>query len=606
MDLGVEQLWSVELGESPAGSMLAFSELLLAPAQGSEQPAQSSTLHALSLQDGSLCWQKRFECALVSGLALVRAGEGAESSPVLLALSSTDLIHGEGALLALDSQGELCWRWPDRPSVQRVSAPAVENETACFIADARTFIALDPLSGRESARAELSASAAMAAPAMVNGVAYVPCRGPHLLAVGIDGKALWRFEAGGAAETNWLDKTPVVVGELVLAVQSDGSVLALRIRDGSLAWQVDVGPSRKRLSPPVTDGRALYVGARDGLHALDPADGHELWAFPTPLRIEAAPAVAGGVLYAACYDHHLYALDASSGHELWRCPVGEQRIEAAPLVAACAGLAKICVVAASRDGTLSAIACSMAERPSFPASDRTAPILIEASPPCGPARLDLAAHQPAIPPAAPALTDPSRLADEASRLEARGELLKAAEMWGAAAATFEAEGEREQAQDCRREAARLLREPIITMDVQHEGLVLEAWSRLRFSVRNEGYGPARKLIIHARGEQFEGQVAVTRQIVTLHAGRERVDWLDIRPRQYGSSVPLRVSVDYFDQANKPHSCRQTIYLPVARSVETRSEGQSIHLNMSGGVAIIGRDVSVGGDVVGGDQHHSGT
>jgi hypothetical protein len=91
--------------------------------------------------------------------------------------------------------------------------------------------------------------------------------------------------------------------------------------------------------------------------------------------------------------------------------------------------------------------------------------------------------------------------------------------WTAAAQTFAAEGETERAATCRREVAQCLRQPIITLDVKHEGLVLDAWSRLQFIVRNEGASLARNLIIRASGDQFEGQVTATREITTLRAGR---------------------------------------------------------------------------------------
>jgi len=153
----------------------------------------------------------------------------------------------------------------------------------------------------------------------------------------------------------------------------------------------------------------------------------------------------------------------------------------------------------------------------------------------------------------------------------------AAEAWAAAAGIFDAEGEPERAAACQREVARWLQQPVITLDVQHEGLVLDAWSRLQFTVRNEGYGPARNLIIRASGDEFEGQVTSTRQIATLRAGRERTDWLDVRPLAYGDSVPLRVSVEYEDRAGEPRSLRHIIYLTVARGEATRREGETIRV-----------------------------
>jgi hypothetical protein len=159
--------------------------------------------------------------------------------------------------------------------------------------------------------------------------------------------------------------------------------------------------------------------------------------------------------------------------------------------------------------------------------------------------------------------------------------------WAAAAQTFEAEGDAQRAAACRRENARWRKQPIIALDVQHEGLVLNAWSRLQFTVRNEGYGPARNLVIRASGDEFEGQVTATRQIVTLRAGREHTDWLDVRPLEYGETVPLRVNVEYENRAGETCVCGQTIYIPVARAEADRGAGQVLHIETGGGAVFLG-------------------
>jgi hypothetical protein len=170
-----------------------------------------------------------------------------------------------------------------------------------------------------------------------------------------------------------------------------------------------------------------------------------------------------------------------------------------------------------------------------------------------------------------------------------------------AAQAFEAEGDAQRAAACWRENARWRKQPIITIDVQHEGLVLNAWSRLQFTVRNEGYGPARHLVIRASGDEFEGQVMTTRRIFTLRAGRESTDWLDVRPLEYGEAVPLRVSVEYDNQAGEVCTGGQTIYIPVARAEADRGAGQVLHIETGGGAVIMG-DVEIeGGDFVGRDM-----
>jgi outer membrane protein assembly factor BamB len=653
-------LWSAELGQIPAGPPLVAGDLLLVPTQDPGPPSQITTLHVLSLVDGDPHWQHPFERALVSGLAALQTSEVSETSEVLALVSttSTDLLHGEGMLVALDAAGRERWRWA--PGVQRVSAPALvrsddfsrseratevattnlgcgQVDTVIVTANARTLVVLDPNTGEERASFALDASASLSAPALVGGVAIVPCRGPHLLAVGLDGGTRWHFTAGGEPDS-WLDKTPVVVGEHVLTVLSTGAVLALRVADGTLAWRVDVGPAGKPLSPPATDGELLFVGARDGLHALDLADGREVWPFPTPRRITAAPVVAGGVVYAACHDHHLYALDAASGQELWRHGVG-RRIEVSPALAACGELSAPCVLVADRGGTLTAIA-----RPLSAAEHEAAGHWVEAA--CAYVGLDrlacgaelLEAHgEPlkaaelwkaageqeraavqyeaagAWPQAAGLWAALGRSLKQAEALEAHARSLEGtscsdegrAAAWAATARAFESEGEAERAAACQREVARCLRQPIIAMDVQlDKGLVLNAWSSLRFIVRNEGYGPACNLVIRASGDQFEGEVTATRQIATLRAGHKRTEWLDVRPLEHGDSVPLRVSVEYQDHAGEPRSCKHTVHIPVARTEATRREAQTINVFVfgSGAVAVGEGAVAAGAGGVAASEH----
>jgi hypothetical protein len=217
----------------------------------------------------------------------------------------------------------------------------------CVTLDARTLVVLETLHGKQQAPIDLEASASPAAPAVGDGVAYIPCRGPHLLAVALEGVSRWHFYSAVDAGA-WLDKTPLVLGDHLYAALSSGVVLAVQRGNGSLAWRADVGPAGKSLSPPATDGERLYVGARDGLYALDSADGHVLWHHRTERRIVAAPVVAEGVVYAACHDHYLYALDASKGWELWRV-AWERRIEVAPVIYADR------VLAADRDGHVAAV-----------------------------------------------------------------------------------------------------------------------------------------------------------------------------------------------------------------------------------------------------------
>ena len=601
-------------GRPPAGLPLAAGDLLLVAVQEPGSSTRPATLYALGLADGQPRWHKDFAHTLVSGLAATPDGL------ILVALSSSDLLRGEGLLLALDAAGEERYRWA--PGVQRVSAPAVAGDLACVTADGRTLVLLDPATGVERGGAGLEVSASASAPALVvgghDGVGdrdgagdragsgdrkgsplqiLVPCRGPHLLAVDLDGRLRWRFEAAGSPEA-WLDRTPLVVGERVYAVLTSGAAVALRLDDGALLWQAAVGPAGRPLSAPVSDGERLYVGARDGLYALALADGacpelaegRVVWHFPTARRVEAAPVVAWGVVYVACHDHHLYALDAASGEELWRYEVG-RRIEVAPLLAACGDPPQPCVVVADYGGAVTAVA-----RPWSAEEFEGAGQWAEAA--AAYAARGLARKR------AEMLERRARSLEEAACGDA-----ECAAAWEVAARAWEAEGEVGRMAACQQAAERCRHQPVIALDVRHEGLVLGAWSRLQFSVRNAGYGPARNLVVHAQGEQFEGQVTQTRRIVTLPAGREQSEWLDVRPLQHGDSVPLRVRVEYQDQAGEMRHCEQTIYIAVARSEAMRREGQTVNVFVSGGgAAAVGAGAvaaGAGGVAVGGDVQGAG-
>jgi outer membrane protein assembly factor BamB len=620
-------IWSAELDQPPAGPPLAVGDLLLIPTQEPSPPAYHATLHALSTADGSLRWQCPFKYALISGLQAFKTS-------VLVSTTSTDLMRGEGVLIVLDTAGQERWRWAS--GVQQISAPAVAGNRVCIVADAHTFVVLDAETGVEQVRTRLSASASLSAPALskVEGgvVAYVPCRAPHLLAIDLDGHLRWRFDAEDASDA-WMDKTPIIANGHIFSPLSIGTVLALRATDGSLAWRTPTGPAGKPLSQPVTDGLRLFVGARDGLHALDLTDGHEVWHFPTERQITAAPIVIGSSVCVGCRDHNLHALDGATGRELWRHEV-DGRIEVPPIMVPCGESLTPCVLVADRGGILVAIALPL-DAEDYEAAGRW----VEAA--------SVYAAQ-------------GQFVQGAKLLESHGESAKAAEMWktageweraakqyeaaeawqqaaemwaalgsprqaetlslyarsladqpcsdgeraaawAAAAQAFEVEGDVQRATACRREVAMWRKQPIITMDVQHDGLVLNAWSRLQFTVRNEGHGPALHLVMRASGDEFEGQVMTTRQIFTLRAGRERTDWLDVRPLEYGEAVPLRVSVEYDNLEGEVCVSSQTIYIPVARAEADRGAGQVFRIDSGGGAVILGNVDVEGGDFVGRDM-----
>ena len=105
--------------------------------------------------------------------------------------------------------------------------------------------------------------------------------------------------------------------------------------------------------------------------------------------------------------------------------------------------------------------------------------------------------------------------------------------------------------------------PVLSIEIQARDLHVDEWSAVDLTVRNEGFGPAHNIIIHAEGDQFAGRVMETQRIATLPIGRTQTDRLDVKPREIGR-VPLRLRFEYADRRGTLHSLKHTLYVDVAR------------------------------------------
>lgn len=107
-------------------------------------------------------------------------------------------------------------------------------------------------------------------------------------------------------------------GNLAVAVSGTGDIYGLDRATGTERWQAQL-PGTIYASPVIDDG-VVIVGTGDtGLvAAFNGADGRKLWQQQLGDRLGSALAVAGGTVYAPCYDHQLYALDLRTGMPLWR------------------------------------------------------------------------------------------------------------------------------------------------------------------------------------------------------------------------------------------------------------------------------------------------
>lgn len=118
---------------------------------------------------------------------------------------------------------------------------------------------------------------------------------------------------------------PVVADGFYCLGTEDGTLLALDLGSGEVAWEQSLG--EKRMAHALaTDGERLFVGCEDthsipvpgkSLLASDARTGQEVWQVPTEAHSLSAAAVAAGNVYFTTSNGWLHAVDAATGQKRW-------------------------------------------------------------------------------------------------------------------------------------------------------------------------------------------------------------------------------------------------------------------------------------------------
>lgn len=278
--------------------------------------------------------------------------------------------------------GELVWKVAIGGLVHADSAPLLIDGMLVFavIGDSSAIVAVDPNSGAELWRTEVSDAAGLtyAEGVLVGGCAagkmctFDPASGEQLTVMGpgggsenplslaavsqglvlfgdteykfyaydaTTGAEAWRFEAG----YEWVWGDPVVYDGAVFfaAYRDSGSaVYAVELASGEGRWSVQ-GGDVSLARPGVAAGGWVCLGADHGdggwFAALDPSDGSERWRFSED-EMYGVPVLDSSTIYVGTgwadpgSDGRLVALDATTGSLTWEVPA-ESYILSPPAVA---------------------------------------------------------------------------------------------------------------------------------------------------------------------------------------------------------------------------------------------------------------------------------
>lgn len=175
-----------------------------------------------------------------------------------------------------------------------------------------------------------------------DGVAYVGTGGGVMHAVRVsDGTFVWSVAAGrgvhGAA---------CVTDDAVYFACDNGFLFRLNRADGKEVWRYDLGDARvPRVLPsanifdydhsgpaPVLADGVLYIGAADGgFHAVNAADGSQVWRIQADGKIRGTAAVSGPNIIFATLKGPVHMVERATGREVWK-QEGKTPVTSSPVV----------------------------------------------------------------------------------------------------------------------------------------------------------------------------------------------------------------------------------------------------------------------------------
>ena len=322
--LAVEEVWSERVGGGGEKLRLALG---LALQDGTLFAAsRAGDVRAMQAGSGRTVWQSDTKLELSAGPAV---GEGT------VVVGTND-----GDLLALEaSSGELRWRVSlssevlARPLVAggSVIVRTVDGRLqALEIADGRSRWTVEETVPRLSLRGT-------AAPVRVGDAVVCGFDNGKVLAVAMDtGELVWQSQLGrptGRTELERLadvDAEVQVSGQDVYAVGYQGRVAMMSLDSGQIWWSRDVSSYRGL----ALDDDQVYVASSDGdVVAIRRRDGSIVWQQEgLKRRSLSAPAVQGSAVVVGDFDGYLHWMDRDTGTFVARKRLGGARISAAPLV----------------------------------------------------------------------------------------------------------------------------------------------------------------------------------------------------------------------------------------------------------------------------------
>ncbi len=265
--------------------------------------ADNDTLYRVDPVAASITWSRRIgACDPPRARGPMGSRCDPDGGPTIGA--DGDLYIGADGLYRLGPAGELRWHYPQESEFpwHVAAAPLVTRGGEVFVGGQDgALIALDR-EGELRWRHELGPDVDAAPVLLGNGLVVAAADGGLVVALDQQGELRWTFTAGGDIRA----PLAIAADDTIYAASLDGQLYALR-RGGELRWSFDAGAAIA--SAPVVDSAGrIYFGTRDdAVIALD-RRGRERWRLELPENVDSGPTISeSGVLVVGCDDGVLRA-----------------------------------------------------------------------------------------------------------------------------------------------------------------------------------------------------------------------------------------------------------------------------------------------------------
>jgi outer membrane protein assembly factor BamB len=241
------------------------------------------------------------------------------------------VVDVQASVTALDAEtGKTLWNVdlaPDYDEDESILGGGVAYDKGTLVVTTgfAQVVALDAKTGKERWRTPVTAPM-RAAPTINGGRVFVVTVDNKGIALALsDGRLLWTHAGVEEVTSLLVGAAPAVDNGVVIMPYTSGEIAALRVDNGVPLWTDSIVAARRTDASanladigarPVIDGNRVFVVGHSGLLvALDMRSGNRAWE--VEMSGLSQPWVAGGYLYVLTADSQLVALDSVNGRVLW-------------------------------------------------------------------------------------------------------------------------------------------------------------------------------------------------------------------------------------------------------------------------------------------------